>query len=80
MFEISLFPKNAVPNTTILQDNIQLQIDNGLEQLKKHKEMCPSNATYLSLVTIADFLTYVSTHINEITCLKKMKKLIDLEA
>ncbi len=54
----------------MFQDVIQLQIDNGLEQLKKHKELCPSNATYLSPVTTADFLTCVSTHISEvmITC------------
>ncbi len=62
--------KNSVPHTTMFQDVIQLQIDNGLEQLKKHKELCPSNATYLSPVTTADFLTCVSTHISEvmITC------------
>ncbi len=34
--------KNSVPHTTMFQE---LQIDNGLEQLKKHKELCPSNAT-----------------------------------
>ncbi len=53
--------KNSVPHTTTMfQDVIQLQIDNSLEQLKKHKELCPSNnVTYLSPVTTADFLPLV---------------------
>lgn len=57
--------KNYIPHTTAFQDIIQLQIDNGMELLKKHKETCPSNATYSSPVAAADFLTSISSYITE---------------
>ena len=42
---------------------IQLQIDNGIEQLKTHKQSCPSNATYLSKASTAEFLDSISFHL-----------------
>jgi len=38
----------------------ELQIDNGNEQLKQHKLECPSNATYLSKLSIAELLKSIS--------------------
>ena len=44
---------------------IQLQIDNGIEQLESHKQSSPSNATYLSKFSTAEFLKSISFHIEE---------------
>jgi len=43
--------KHRMPHTTTFEDLIELQIDNGNEQLEKHKRTCPSNATYVSKAT-----------------------------
>lgn len=58
--------KNHIPHTTMFKGVVQLQIiDNGLEQLKMHKEVCPSNASYLSTASTADFLQSISNHLEK---------------
>ena len=51
---------NRIPHMTTFGGLIQLQIDNGNEQLKQHKLECPSNATYLSKLSIAELLKSIS--------------------
>ena len=57
--------KNHIPHTTMFEGIIQLQIDNGIEQLKAHKQSCPSNATYLSKASTAEFLDSISFHLEK---------------
>ena len=52
---------------------IQLQIENGLEELRAHKQTCPSSATYLSKVATAYFLSSISSHLKELL-LSRLKK------
>lgn len=65
---------NRSPHTTMFDSiiNIQLQIDNGIEQLESHKQSSPSNATYLSKFSTAEFMKSISFHFEEniLVCLK----------
>ena len=56
---------NRLPHTTLFDGIIQLQIDNGIEQLESHKQSSPSNATYLSKFSTAEFLKSISFHIED---------------
>ncbi len=56
---------NHSPHTTMFDGIIQLQIDNGIEQLESHKQSSPSNATYLSKFSTAEFLKSISFHIED---------------
>ena len=51
---------NRSPHTTMFDGIIQLQIDNGIEQLESHEQSSPSNATYLSNFSMAEFLKSIS--------------------
>ena len=61
--------RHRIPHTTTFED---LQIENGNDHLKTHKEKAPSNATYLSKVTIVDLLKSIS-HALENELLLQMK-------
>ena len=52
--------KHRMPHTTTFEDLIELQIDNGNEQLETHKRTCPSNATYVSKATTSELLSSIS--------------------
>ena len=52
--------KHHIPHTTIFDDLITLQIDNGDIKLKYHRHKCPCNATYESYSTIVQLLSSVS--------------------
>ena len=56
---------NRSPHTMMFDGIIQLQVDNGIEQLESHKHSSPSNATYLSKFSTAEFLKSISFHIEE---------------
>ena len=57
----------------MFEEVFQTQIENGLEELRAHKQTCPSNATHLSTVATADFLSNISCHLDEQLLLKKSK-------
>ena len=47
------FPvKHRIAHTNTFEDFIHLQIDNGREQLKVHKQSCPSNATLATFLRL----------------------------
>ena len=52
--------KHRMLHTTLFEDLIHLQIDNGNEQLEEQLRAAPSNATYLSKVTTAELLSSIS--------------------
>ena len=52
--------KHRIPHTTSFEGLIELQIQNGNEELRLHKEKCPSNATYLSKVSVAELFGSIS--------------------
>ena len=52
--------KHHMPHTTTFEDLIELQIDNGNEQLETHKRTCPSNAMYVSKATTSELLSSIS--------------------
>ena len=52
--------EHRMPHTTTFEDFIELQIDNGNEQLETHKRTCPSNATYVSKATTSELLRSIS--------------------
>ena len=64
--------RHRIPHTTIFEGIVELQIDNGNEQLKVHSQKSPSNATYLSKATTAELLRNISHTIEQglLTCLK----------
>ena len=64
--------RHRIPHTTTFEELIELQIENGNEQLKMHKEKVPSNATYLSKITTAELLESIS-HVLEQTLLEQLK-------
>ena len=51
---------NCYPHATMFEGIIQLQIDNVIEQLESHKQSSPSNVTYLSKFSMAEFLKSIS--------------------
>jgi hypothetical protein len=58
---------------TTFTDLITLQIDNGDERLKVHKNECAGNASYMSKASTAEFL-YSISHFIEQSILSRMKK------
>ena len=52
--------KHHIPHTTMFEDLITLQIENGDIKLKNHWENCPRNATYESYATVVDLLASIS--------------------
>ena len=64
--------RHRIPHTINFEGIIELQIDNGNEQLKVHSQKSPSNATYLSKATTAELLRSISHTIEQglLTCLK----------
>ena len=65
--------KHRMPHTTTFTDLITLQIDNGDEHLNAHKNECAGNASYLSKISTAEFLSSIS-HFIEQSILCRMKK------
>ena len=57
--------KHHIPHTTNFTDLIKLQVENGDELLKKHVDDCSGNATYLSKISIAEFIECISYYIEE---------------
>lgn len=57
--------KHRIPHTTTFSDLITLQVDNGDEQLKLHKDECARNASYMSKISTAEFLSSISHHIEQ---------------
>lgn len=69
-----------MPQTTKLEDLIELQIDNGNEQLETHKRTCPSNATYVSKATTSELLSTISHCIEEDLMRLKASQFISIMA
>ena len=65
--------KHRMPHTTTFTDLITLQINNGDEHLKLHKNECAGNASYMSKISTAEFLNSIS-HFIEQSILSQMKK------
>ena len=61
-----------MPHTTTFTDLITLQIDNGDEHLKVHINECAGNASYMSKISTAEFLSSISHFIERIIlcCMK----------
>ena len=65
--------KHRMPHTTTFTDLITLQIDNGDEHLRVHKNECAGNASYMSKLSTAEFLNSISHFIDQ-SVLSRMKK------
>ena len=65
--------KHRMPHMTTFTDLITLQIDNGDEHLKVHKNECAGNASCMSKISTAEFLNSISHFIEQsiLSCMKK---------
>ena len=52
--------KHHIPHTTVFEDLITLQIENGDVILKSHREKCARNAKYESYTTVVELLASIS--------------------
>ena len=57
--------KHRIPHTTVFEDLITLQAQNGDEQLNARLTTSAGNATYLSKISTAEFLECISHYIEE---------------
>ena len=57
--------KHRIPHTTTFNDIVTLQIENGDKELEQHRNLCARNASYMSNITVAEFLTSISFHIEQ---------------
>lgn len=65
--------KKRVPHTAMCEELIELQIKNGNEQLREHKDNSPSSATYLSKISFAELLRSISCVIEQ-SLLSRLKE------
>ena len=57
--------KHRIPHTTTFTDLITLQVDNGDKQLQQHKDAGARNASYMSSLSIGEFLNSISHHLEQ---------------
>ena len=57
--------KQRIPHTTTFSDLITLQVDNGDKQLEQHKDAGTRNASYMSSLSIGEFLNSISHHLEQ---------------
>ena len=57
--------KHRIPHTTTFSDLITLQVDNGDKQLEQHKDAGARNASYMSSLSIGEFLNSISHHLEQ---------------